>query len=156
MTMPANPYPPILTNADWRRLSGRTQKYAVASYELLDKAYTYLSDGDLRQASEKGWGSTAQIIKAVAEHWRASGITHRSHEELQALVELLAVPGPQSALMIGFNRVQSLHRNFYENDGAENFVALALLAVSHFVDDILPWLRRPRPPWSSATPHDAA
>ena len=156
MTLPANPYPSVLTNADWGRLSNRTQRYAAASYELLDKAYTYLSDGDLRQASEKGWGAAAQIIKAVAEHWRTSGITHRSHDDLQNLVGLVAQPETQSALIIGFDRAQKLHRNFYENDGTERFITLTLLAVSQFIDDILPWLRRQRPPQGPTAPDGAA
>ena len=155
MATPANSYPSILTDADWRRLSSRTQEYAVASYELLDKAYSYLRDGDLRQASEKGWGAAAQIIKAVAERWRDFGIDHRSHKDLQDLVELLAGSRSQSALMTGFERAEGLHRNFYENAGTQKFVALALLAVSQFVYDMLPWIRRQRPPWGSPTPHDA-
>ena len=109
----------------------------------------------MRQASEKGWGAAAQIIKAVAERWRDSGIVHRSHKDLQDLVELLAGNRSQSALMTGFERAGGLHRNFYENAGTEKFVALSLLAVSQFVYDMLPWIRRQRPPWGSTTPHDA-
>ena len=35
--------------------------------DLLGKAHQALEDGDLIQASEKGWGAAAQAVKAVAE-----------------------------------------------------------------------------------------
>ena len=35
--------------------------------EFLARSKRYLADGDLHQASEKGWGAAAHIAKAVAE-----------------------------------------------------------------------------------------
>ena len=57
MTTPANPALSALTDADWQRLPPQTQQYVYASFELLGKSGDYLRDGDLRQASEKGWGA---------------------------------------------------------------------------------------------------
>ncbi len=56
---------------------------AVADYRrqsrvFLAKAREYLADGDLHQASEKGWGAAAWIAKAVAE---AQGWRYKAHEE---------------------------------------------------------------------------
>ena len=53
-----------------------TEKYREDSRRLLDQARRELETGDVRQASEKGWGAAAQIVKAVAEKrgWR-----HRGH-----------------------------------------------------------------------------
>ena len=44
-----------------------TQAYQQASQRFLAQAKQELAAGDLPQASEKGWGATAQILKAVAE-----------------------------------------------------------------------------------------
>ena len=44
-----------------------TQAYQQASQRFLDQAKQELAAGDLPQSSEKGWGATAQILKAVAE-----------------------------------------------------------------------------------------
>ena len=44
-----------------------TQKYQRDSRHLLGQAREELAQGDVRQASEKGWGAAAQIVKAVAE-----------------------------------------------------------------------------------------
>ena len=41
--------------------------YRQQSREFLTKGRTYLADGDLHQAAEKGWGAAAWMAKAVAE-----------------------------------------------------------------------------------------
>ena len=42
------------------------QTYQTASRHLLAQAHEELAAGDTRQASEKGWGAAAQIVKSVA------------------------------------------------------------------------------------------
>ena len=54
---------------------------AVADYRqqarvFLSKSRQYLAEGDLHQASEKGWGAAAWMAKAVAE---AQGWEYRRH-----------------------------------------------------------------------------
>ena len=44
-----------------------SQQYQQASERLLAQARQEQADGDLAQASEKGQGATAQMLKAVAE-----------------------------------------------------------------------------------------
>ena len=53
-----------------------TTRYRSTAQELLDKARQALAQGNLLQASEKGWGAVAQITKAVAE---SRGWPHNSH-----------------------------------------------------------------------------
>ena len=146
MTTPANPAPSVLTDAEWRRLSSQTQKYVYASFELLGKAGDYLRDGDLRQASEKGWGAAAQTIKAVAENWKAHGARHRSHWHLTALVSGLSAIDPASQIESAFRDAQELHENFYENDLVGSAVSSYLTQVILFVDAMQVWLRQPVPP----------
>ena len=142
-TRPANPAPSVLTDAEWQRLSPSAQKYAVASFELLDKADVHLNHNDFRQASEMAWGAAAQMVKALAENWR---LPHGRHQDLGGLIDLLAPPDTQSPLRDGFDMAQNLHRNFYENQASEVFVTLGVQRVAHFIDDMLPWLRRARQP----------
>ena len=68
------------------------EKYTGASGELLGKARYELAQGDLRQASEKGWGAAAQMVKAVAERrgWR-----HDGHAALFAVVNQLVTISKQ-------------------------------------------------------------
>ncbi len=56
---------------------------AVADYReqsriFLAKARQYLTDDDLHQAAEKGWGAAAWMVKAVAE---AQGWRYKTHDE---------------------------------------------------------------------------
>ena len=62
------------------------------------------------------------------------------------LIDLLAPPDTQSPLRDGFDMAQNLHHNFYENEASEVFVTLGVQRVAHFIDDMLPWLRRARRP----------
>ena len=146
MTTLNNPASPLLTDTDWLRLSNDTQEYVAASYELIGKARVYLRDGDLRQASEKGWGAAAQIAKAVAENWRDSGVAHGRHQDLRALVAGLATAEQEPDLDMLFHSAQDLHENFYENNLPQYIVDLDLRQVDGFITKIVPQLRRPRPP----------
>ena len=56
-----------------------TQTYQQASQRFLAQAKEELAAGDLPQASEKGWGATAQILKAVAEQRGWEHSRHRHH-----------------------------------------------------------------------------
>ena len=44
-----------------------TQKYRNDSRTLLAQGRAELAQGDVRQASEKGWGAAALMLKAIAE-----------------------------------------------------------------------------------------
>ena len=146
MTTPANPYPSLLTEADWQSLSADTRKYAAAGIELADGAWTYLEIGDLRQASEKGWGATAQIVKAVAENWKDAGVTHGRHQDLRALVAGVATADQDPDLDMLFHSAWDLHENFFENNLPQYIVDLNLRQVNGFITRIASQLRRIRPP----------
>ena len=146
MTTPTNSSIPAITDSDWQRLSGDTRKYASASIELANKAGDYLDAGDLRQASEKGWGAAAQIVKAVAENWKNADVVHGRHQDLRALVAGLAAADLQPDLDLTFQSAQTLHENFYENNLPQYIVNLHLRQVNEFIVKIAPQLRRPQPP----------
>ena len=146
MTSPNNPTGSVLMDVDWNQLSRPTHHYVAASYELIGKAREFLGQGDLRQASEKGWGSAAQIAKAVAENWKDAGVVHGRHQDLRTLVAGLATAEQDPGLDMSFHAAQDLHENFYENNLPPYIVDLNLRQVDDFISRIAPQLRRPQPP----------
>ena len=50
---------------------------------FLARAWEYLAQGDLHQASEKGWGAAAHMVKAVAE---AQGVPYQTHDEFNLVI----------------------------------------------------------------------
>ena len=116
-----------------------TQTYHEASMTLLAQADAELAAGDVRQASEKGWGAAAQIVKSVAEQ---RGWPHHGHADLFRVVIRLVRETNDESISNLFHIANALHQNFYENwDDAEN-VAIALKAMRLFVGKLSPFVDR--------------
>ena len=111
------------------------QIYQTASHHLLAQARTELAAGDTRQASEKGWGAAAQIVKSVAEQ---HGWEHRNHAALFNVISRLVAETGDVEIRRLFRVANALHVNFYENwDNAEN-VAGGIADVSRLLDKLEP------------------
>ncbi len=91
--------------------TARTGHYSDLSAEYLRKAQAHLAEGDLTQASEKGWGAAAVAVKAVAE---ARGLRHEGHRELWRALEQFADETGDGELRAQFGLAGALHTNFYE------------------------------------------
>jgi hypothetical protein len=89
-----------------------TQTYQQASQRFLAQAKQELADGDLPQASEKGWGATAQILKAIAEQ---RGWEHSRHRHYHRIVSRLRSETGDGDIAHLFAVASVLHENFYEN-----------------------------------------
>ena len=112
-----------------------TQNYTAASRHLLVQAGEELAAGDTRQASEKGWGAAAQIVKSVAAQ---RGWEHRSHAALFEVIYRLVDETGDEEIRRLFRVANALHVNFYENwDKAEN-VAGDLVDIERFVAKLEP------------------
>ena len=96
-----------------------------------------LAVGDLPQASEKGWGVTAQILKAVAEQRRWEHDRHRHY--LRITSRLRAETGDGDIRRL-FNTASALHENFYENEMETTDVADGLDDVEALTDKLIPAL----------------
>ncbi len=120
----------------------QTQTYRERSRHYLGQAWEELRDGDLLQASEKGWGAAAQIIKALADGW---GINHRHHAVLQQIVELLVQETGDTEFDTLFDSAQGLHRNFYEGRMGHNAVERRLRRVERFIDNVEKLLKSNNP-----------
>ena len=111
----------------------RVNYHTETATEFLAKAHTYLAEGDLLQASEKGWGATAHMVKAVAEDrgWR-----HVSHRDLYQVIGRLVEETSDERLRILFRSASALHQNFYEGQ-------MTAASVTHNlknVEEITRWL----------------
>ena len=111
------------------------QTYQTASRHLLAQARAELAAGDARQASEKGWGAAAQMVKSVAAR---RGWEHHSHAALYRVVRRLADETGDEDIRSLFNTAGNLHVNFYENwNNAEN-VTVDLADMERFLDKLEP------------------
>ena len=111
-------------------MTTRADYHSETSEAFLTKARAYLADGDLLQASEKGWGAAAQTVKAAAEErgWR-----HQSHGDLFQIVERLADEADDDELLGLFHVANSLHQNFYEGWQTDRLVDAGLAGIEEFV-----------------------
>ena len=114
--------------------------YQQRSRELLAKAWTELDD-DLGQASEKGWGAAAEMVKAVAEQ---RGLYHRVHRALYEIVAGLVRETGDDDIRKEFASANELHHNFYENWFDRDNVEVRLGDVERFVGRVEPLLNSPR------------
>ena len=91
------------------------------------------SNGDLLQASEKGWGAASQIVKAVAED---RGWEHRGHWYLHRAVDSLVAETGDEEIQAQFSSANSLHINFYEGLLSRDTVAFHLRQVTRFIEKV--------------------
>lgn len=89
----------------------KTRYYNATGRDFLARAQTYLAGNDLLQASEKGWGAAAQMVKGVAE---SRGWPHDGHHQLWRAVNLLVDETGDREIRTAFGSAGALHTNFYE------------------------------------------
>lgn len=87
------------------------EHYYNLNRKYLKEAEEFLARGDPIQASEKLWGATAEMVKAVAAK---RGIELRSHRDLWIFVDKLADELKDSDVVKFFSIANALHQNFYE------------------------------------------
>ena len=85
--------------------------YQERSKTYLKQASEELQKGDLCQASEKGWGAAAEMVKAAAlkRDWG-----HNTHRQLQIAVNRLSEETGNTEIRVLFAFASQLHINFYE------------------------------------------
>ena len=111
----------------------RTQERNETGQAFLARARASLAENDLLQASEKGWGAAARMVKAVAE---SRGWSHNSHRDLYATINRLAREERDQRLRTLFDSASALHTNFYEGWMPDEMVAASLDRVSELVEKL--------------------
>ena len=87
--------------------------YRSQAWEFLAKSKQYLADGDLHQASEKGWGAAAHMVKAVAE---AKGWEYEMHDQFRtALRNARQWLRNEQLRTLGYS-AEALHKNYYQRE----------------------------------------
>jgi len=110
------------------------EDYATAGKEFLAKAQEALASGDLAQASEKGWGAAAQMVKAVAVR---RGWPHDGDRSIYEVVNRLLQETGDRELATLFHVAGSLRSNFYENWLPAEMVQSGLKYVQKFMDKLV-------------------
>ena len=114
-----------------------TQDYRQASERFLAQARQELAAGDLAQASEKGWGAAAQMLKAIAEQ---RGWEHNRHRHYLRIASRLRAETGDGDIRRLFGSASLLHENFYENEMMAEDVSDGLDEVEILLDKLLPLL----------------
>ena len=111
--------------------------YRQQARQFLAKSREYLADGDLHQASEKGWGAAAWIAKAVAT---AQGWEYSRHDQFSVVLN-------NGRLVTGDDRLRGLrsianelHGNYYKREFllSADAIALDLNSVAELLDLLEP------------------
>ncbi len=87
-------------------------RYEAISRRLLDQARIELNKGDILQATEKVWGSTAHALKAVCQRM---GWNHHAHNHLSAAANYITTELGREDLRLAFGYLESLYANWYEH-----------------------------------------
>ena len=84
--------------------------YRQQARQFMLKSRQYLADGDLHQASEKGWGAAAWMAKAVAE---AQGWKYTRHDEFADVINRARTLSGDARLRNLRRVANELHGYFY-------------------------------------------
>ena len=114
------------------RQDQRIRKHVAQAKEYWAKGAEHLREEDTCQAVEKGWGTVAQITKAVAT---LKGWNHYDHVAIRDCVYELAEENPSQGpeIIRGIRAAEHLHGQFYE-------VYMTLRTVELALEDVVPLL----------------
>ena len=103
-------------------------EHGIICAEFVRRSRAYLADGQLLQASEKGWGAAAHAAKFIAgiRGWR-----YREHWEFEGeVIPRLARETGRMEIHKWCRSANELHRNFYnDNRNAQQIAA--------YLDDVV-------------------
>ena len=116
-----------------RPLASATENYLRLNGKNLSEAEDLIRRGDFAQASEKLWGATAEIVKAVAAK---RGVELGTHASLWDYVSTLDSEHPRWNLRGDFSYMGNPHQNFYEDWLPEVYVKEGLEIARSFVKNL--------------------
>lgn len=114
-------------------MADKLSKYRRLNGKYLKDAEKLLKEQDYLQASEKFWGATAEITKALASKMNKD---IRTHAQMWEFVEQLDRKHPELNLYNDFVFASYLHANFYEDDLPASVVERGAKTVRSYVRKI--------------------
>ena len=78
---------------------------------FLQRSKSYLEQGDLHQASKKGWGAASHIVKAVAA---ANGWEYEHHDQFDGVIVNASQKYRHPSLRDKADAAHGLHISFYK------------------------------------------
>ena len=111
----------------------RVRHYLDLNRKYLKEAEGFLVKGDPVQASEKLWGASAEIVKAVAAQ---RGLELKTHADLWAFTTKLSSELGDPEMLRLFATANYLHQNFYENVMTVEAVSASAEAVKQFIKKV--------------------
>ncbi len=114
-------------------------EHVQLAQDFLERSKNYLEEGDLHQASEKGWGAAAHIIKAVAA---ANGWEYEHHDQFSGAVMNARQRYRQPSLREMSRAAEALHVNYYRRKELLNpdLIREDISDVEQMVNVLLPFL----------------
>lgn len=101
--------------------------------KYMREAEEFLAKRDFAQASEKAWGASSQMVKALAAK---EGEELRSHASLWEYVDRLAEKLDDVELRHLWRTANALHQNFYENWMPPREVELSVRDIKIFIEKL--------------------
>ena len=114
-------------------------EHVQLAQDFLERSKNYLEEGDLHQASEKGWGAAAHIIKAVAA---ANRWEYEHHDDFSSVVMNARQRYRQPRLREMSRAAEALHVNYYKRKELLNpdLIREDIGDVEQMVNALLPFL----------------
>ena len=115
------------------RRDQRIRKHVAQAQEYWAKGAEHLREQDICQAAEKGWGTVAQLTKAVAT---LKGWNHYDHVAIRECVLALADENPDLEREIHRRLLvaEGLHGQFYEIYMTQRTVEVALEEIAPLLE----------------------
>ena len=118
----------------------KAKNYFDLNRRYLQEGESLLAKGDSAQASEKLWGASAEILKALAAQ---RGLELRTHAELWSFATKLSSELGDPEILKLFATANYLHQNFYENAMTLEAVRASAEAVKQFIEKVEKLLIKP-------------
>ena len=114
-----------------------TGDYRQQARKFLAKSREYLAEGDLHQASEKGWGAAAWMAKAVAT---AQGWEYSRHDQFSVVLNNARLLTADDRLRGLRSIANDLHGNYYKREFllSADAVELDLNSTAELLDILEP------------------
>ena len=114
-------------------MTTRSEYCTTTSRAFLAQAEASLTEGDLLQASERGWGVAAEMVEGLSE---IRGWRHHSHGMLYRNIDLLSQQNSDPEILALFGNASALHVNYYEGWMTRAAVAVNLGKVTLLLDKL--------------------